>query len=499
MEVTPLSAIQLLLGDDRAFAVRSTVLEQSDAFVVWRGDSAVNDPTSLRGQSSFYRQIHHPGKSDRAPSSFGEVNLSSAIQLLPRDDRTFAVRFTTLVGAIGRLRRLERRGDSAVNDPTSIEGRLGSFRQIHRPGKSDRAPSSFGEIRDDRAFTVKSIALVGVIERHCRLERSDAFVFSRGHSNFSDPTSIGGRSSFSRQIHHLSRSDRVPSSFGEVTPPLAIQLQLGDDRTFAIRSIALVGAIRSLHHFKRSDQAPSSFGEVTPLSVIQLLLRDGKQSDFCRYIHRPGRSDQMPSSFEEVTPPSAIQLLLGNDWAFVDRLFGEIHRPGRIDQELSSFREVTSPSAIQLLLGDDWTFTVRSIVRVGAIRHLRRLKRSDRTPSSFGEVTPPTVIQLLLRDNQAFFVDPSPRSGRAPSSFREVTPPSAIQLLLGDDLTFLVRYIVLVEAIGYLRRFERKGDSTVNDPTSTRRRPSFYRHIHRPGSSDQAPLSFKEVTPPSVI
>ncbi|KAA0054646.1 hypothetical protein E5676_scaffold3734G00460 [Cucumis melo var. makuwa] len=107
-EVTPSSAIQLILGDDCAFTVRSIVLERSDTFVVWRYVFAVNDPTSTRGHSGFCHQIHRPGTSDQISLSFGKVTLPSVIQLLLRDDLAFAVRSITLVGAIGHLRRLER-------------------------------------------------------------------------------------------------------------------------------------------------------------------------------------------------------------------------------------------------------------------------------------------------------------------------------------------------------------------------------------------------------
>ncbi|KAA0031672.1 hypothetical protein E5676_scaffold409G00380 [Cucumis melo var. makuwa] len=49
-----------------------------------------------------------------------------------------------------------------------------------------------------------------------------------------------------------------------MTLPSAIQLLLGDDRTFAIKSTALVGPIRHLHRLEsRNDRAYSSFGEVT--------------------------------------------------------------------------------------------------------------------------------------------------------------------------------------------------------------------------------------------
>ncbi|KAA0066387.1 hypothetical protein E5676_scaffold602G00570 [Cucumis melo var. makuwa] len=75
---------------------------------LYESNFVISDPTSTGGRSSFCCQIHRPGRSDRAPSSFGEVILPSAIQLLLGDDRDFTVRFTTLVGAIGHLRRLKR-------------------------------------------------------------------------------------------------------------------------------------------------------------------------------------------------------------------------------------------------------------------------------------------------------------------------------------------------------------------------------------------------------
>ncbi|TYK22022.1 hypothetical protein E5676_scaffold482G00620 [Cucumis melo var. makuwa] len=133
--------------------------------------------------------IHRLGRSDQAPSSFGEVILPSAIQLLSGDDRVFAVRST--------------------------------------PGRSDRAPSSFGGVilpsaiqlsEDDRAFVVRSITL----------ERSNTFVVWRGGTAVNDPTSIGGRSGFCHQIHRLGRSDRAPSSFGEVEAKLYHRSLLGE-------------------------------------------------------------------------------------------------------------------------------------------------------------------------------------------------------------------------------------------------------------------------------
>ncbi|TYK25919.1 hypothetical protein E5676_scaffold190G00090 [Cucumis melo var. makuwa] len=135
------------------------------------GDIAVSDPTSIGGRSSFCRQIHRPSRSDRAPSSFEEVILPSAIQLLSGDDRAFAVRSTALVGAIGHLRRLERW--YCRQRSNFYRGRSGFCCQIQRPGRSDRTPSSFGEVvlpsaiqllsRDDQDFAVRSTAVVGAI------------------------------------------------------------------------------------------------------------------------------------------------------------------------------------------------------------------------------------------------------------------------------------------------------------------------------------------------
>ncbi|TYK20604.1 hypothetical protein E5676_scaffold132G00250 [Cucumis melo var. makuwa] len=361
-EVILPSAIHLLSTDDQAFAVRSTALVRAIRhFVFWRGDTAVSDPTSIKRRSGFYRQIHHPGRNDRAPSSFGEVILLSAIQLLSRGDRAFPIRSTVLVKAIGHLHPplgSERsdtfvvwRHDTAVSDPTSIEGRSGFCRQIHRSGRSDQAPSSFREVilpsviqllsGDDRAFAIRSTAL----------ERSGTIVVWRGDTAVSDITSIRGLSGFYRQIHHPSRNDRAPSSFRE-----------GDDRAFVIRSTALVGAIRHLVLW-RGDTAIND-----PTSI-------GGRSSFCRQIHRLDRSDRVLSSFGEVILPSAIQLLSGDDRTLTIRSIALIHRPGRSDWAPSSFREVILPSAIQLLSGDDRAFVVRSTALVGAIGHLCHLER----------------------------------------------------------------------------------------------------------------------------
>ncbi|KAA0067807.1 hypothetical protein E6C27_scaffold2484G00100 [Cucumis melo var. makuwa] len=228
-KVTPPPMIQLLLGDNWAFVVRSTVLihnlsrndrapssfeERSGTFVILRGDSTVSDPTFTWGLSSFYQQIHHSDRSDREPSSFGEVISPLAIQLLLRDDRTFVIRSTTLVGGIKAF--IVWRGDSPVSYTNSIRGRLDFCRQIHRTDRSDQTSSFFEEVtpssviqlllEDNQAFVVQSTALVGAI---------GTFVVWRGDSAVSDPTSTEGRS----------------SSY--------------------LRSIALVGAIGDLHRLER--------------------------------------------------------------------------------------------------------------------------------------------------------------------------------------------------------------------------------------------------------
>ncbi|KAA0026001.1 hypothetical protein E6C27_scaffold34G003240 [Cucumis melo var. makuwa] len=206
--------------------------------IVYRGDSVESDPTSLGGRSGFCHQIHHPSGSDptpssfkeihrpgcdRAPSSFGKVTLSSVIQLLLGEDRAFTARSTAWVGVIGSI---------------ALAREIGHLRHFER---SDRAPSSFGEVTppsaiqlllgDDRAFTVRSI----------------------GH------------------LRHLERSGRTPSSFGEVTPPLAIQFLLRDDRAFAVRSTVLVGAIEHLHRLERRSKADAEGRSFFDVEILNLL------------------------------------------------------------------------------------------------------------------------------------------------------------------------------------------------------------------------------------
>ncbi|KAA0032558.1 hypothetical protein E6C27_scaffold43053G00170 [Cucumis melo var. makuwa] len=114
-EVTPLSVIQLLLGDD---------------------------------------QIHRPSKSDWTSSSFGEVTLPSAIQLLLNDDRAFTVRSIALVRAIRHLRRLERSDRTSWRDrgeatPSSSFGERETKLHHHRHfGEGGKVAPSTSSWRD---------------------------------------------------------------------------------------------------------------------------------------------------------------------------------------------------------------------------------------------------------------------------------------------------------------------------------------------------------------
>ncbi|KAA0032757.1 hypothetical protein E6C27_scaffold853G001000 [Cucumis melo var. makuwa] len=151
-----LSLGRILSRPSRAKNFQLFQLKRTPLFIEFLSGTAVSDPTSIGGQSGFCRQIHRPSRSDQAPSSFREVVLPSAIQLLSGDDRAFAVR-STVLGTIGFL----------PSDPP--------------PCRSDRAPSSFGEVvlpsairllsGDDRAFAIRSTALVKAIKYVHRLER----------------------------------------------------------------------------------------------------------------------------------------------------------------------------------------------------------------------------------------------------------------------------------------------------------------------------------------
>ncbi|TYJ98788.1 hypothetical protein E5676_scaffold156G00970 [Cucumis melo var. makuwa] len=240
-----LSLGRILSRPSRAKNFQLFQLKRTPLFIEFLSGTAVSDPTSIGGQSGFCRQIHRPSRSDQAPSSFGEVVVPSAIQLLSGDDRAFVVRSTALIGAIGHLRRLERW--YCRQRSNFYWGMIGLL-------PSDRAPSSFGEVvllsaiqllsRDDRAFVVRSTALVGAIGDLRRFERW----YCRQRSNFYRET-IGLLPS-----DPPSWSDRAPSSFGEVVLPSAIRLLSGDDRAFAIRSTALVKAIKYVHRLERWGQ-----------------------------------------------------------------------------------------------------------------------------------------------------------------------------------------------------------------------------------------------------
>ncbi|KAA0049971.1 hypothetical protein E5676_scaffold105G001200 [Cucumis melo var. makuwa] len=84
-EVTSASVIQLLLGDDRALAIRFTALVGAIGHHrrLERDDFAIRDLTSIGDDRTLAVRsttlIHHPGRSDRAPLSFEEVTPPSAI------------------------------------------------------------------------------------------------------------------------------------------------------------------------------------------------------------------------------------------------------------------------------------------------------------------------------------------------------------------------------------------------------------------------------------
>ncbi|KAA0046775.1 hypothetical protein E6C27_scaffold216G00590 [Cucumis melo var. makuwa] len=507
-EVTPPSAIHLLLGDDQNFAIRSTTLiyrlGRSDRASLLFGE--VTTPSVIQllllGDDGAFviasstlvgliERLRRLERIDRTPSSFGEVTPSSVLQYLLGYDRAFAVRFIALVGAIERLRRLE---SCLIHHPSRSDHPPSSFGKIQHPSTSDQTPSSFGEVSllsaiqflqgYDRDFTVRSTVLVGAIGCLRHLERRPAV---------SDQPSIKGRLDFYHLSHHSGRSDRAPSSFGEVTPPSTIQFLLRYNWAFVVRFTALVGAIERLCHLERgdstvshptstwgqsgfshqisvlvgaigclrrlerSDQAPLSLGEVTPSSMIQHLLGDDRASE----IHHPSGAIGRPRRLERWICCQRSNVYWGR--LGFSRL---IHRISRSDRAPSSFGKMTPLSAIQFLLGYNRAFVVRSIVQA---------------PSSFGKVTPPLAIQFLLEYDRAFAVRSTPLSDWAPSSFGAVTPPSAIQLLLRDYQAFAFRPTVLVGAIERLRRLERE-------------RSGFCRLIHYPSRSDWTPSSFGEGT-----
>ncbi|KAA0055420.1 hypothetical protein E5676_scaffold1428G00140 [Cucumis melo var. makuwa] len=144
-----------------------------------------------------------------------------------------------------------------------------------------------------------------------------------------------------------------------------IQLLLGNDQAFAVRSTTLI------HRPSRSDQTSLSCFAVSD----QLLLRDDQilPSD-----PRPSRSDRTSTSCITVNDPTST------------RGQSSIDVRSTVLVEVIGHLCCASLSAVQLRLKDDQAFAIRSTALVGAIRHLRRALQS--------------MIQLLLKDDRAFTV-----------------------------------------------------------------------------------------------
>ncbi|KAA0066003.1 hypothetical protein E5676_scaffold120G00400 [Cucumis melo var. makuwa] len=216
---------------DQTFAVRSTVLVKT-----------------IGGQSRTYHQIHLPSRNDQTSSfcftisdptsTMGQSGTirhlrcvsPSAIQLLLRDDRAFAIRSTTLVGTIRNL---------CYTFSSAIQLLLG----------------------EDRALDLRSIDLVGAIEHLCCASLSAIQLLLRDdqHLSLDMPNRNDHTSSlcFIVNIQLLLRNDRAFAVRSTAlirmiehlycALPSVIQLLLEDDQTFAIRSTILVGMIGHLH------------------------------------------------------------------------------------------------------------------------------------------------------------------------------------------------------------------------------------------------------------
>uniref|UniRef100_A0A9I9EH47 CACTA en-spm transposon protein n=1 Tax=Cucumis melo TaxID=3656 RepID=A0A9I9EH47_CUCME len=98
------------------------IKEKKGTRVIVKSNSAISDSTSTRGRSGICRLIHRPSRSNRAPSSFREVILPSAIQLLSTDDRASAVKSTAMVGVIEHL--LQKKKLTLVDDTESTNHQI---------------------------------------------------------------------------------------------------------------------------------------------------------------------------------------------------------------------------------------------------------------------------------------------------------------------------------------------------------------------------------------
>ncbi|KAA0065549.1 hypothetical protein E6C27_scaffold638G00550 [Cucumis melo var. makuwa] len=260
----------------------------------------------------------------------------------------------------------------------------------------------------------------------------------RGDSTVSDPTSTRVQSGICCQIHRSKGAIRHLYR----TSLKVIQLLLGDDQTFVVRSIALVGAIR---HIRRAS----------PLA-IQLLLEDDRA-----FVVRS----------TVLIEQSDIYVVLRRRrfniyWGTIKHLLSDLSSTVLVGAIRHLCRAL--PSAIQLLLEDDRVFAVRSTVLIG---------RSD-----IFVVLHHQRFNFYLGDDRTFVIG----SNSLVETIRHLrhASPSAIQLLLGDDwafvvrstvLTFAVRFTALVRAIRHLCRD--KGEATSSSPFGEIEVKLYRRHL----------------------
>ncbi|TYJ99656.1 hypothetical protein E5676_scaffold562G00370 [Cucumis melo var. makuwa] len=209
---TSSSAIQLVLGDDRAFIVKSPVL---------------------------VGVIRHLCRASL-----------SGIQLLLWDDQAFAISSTALVGAIGHLRRALL---------SAIQLQLGDDRAFaHRSTILIRV---IGHLRHVSSLVIQ--LLLGTID-HLSSD-PPPWIDWTSSSCFavSNPTSTRGRSGICRQIHRLNKSDQTSwRDRGKVT----LSSSFGDMEAKLYLRCHLVKPKAELHHHRplRADDGGLNFREVMP-------------------------------------------------------------------------------------------------------------------------------------------------------------------------------------------------------------------------------------------
>ncbi|KAA0056731.1 hypothetical protein E5676_scaffold1312G00220 [Cucumis melo var. makuwa] len=187
-----------------------------------------------------------------------------------------------------------------------LEVRISNLENMEMP-RGNRSSLQTGELDKTVIFPLSMLSV---------LRDNDAIVEIELPVPDTLPTSAENSKSNSRSAGILEETMSVgfTPSFElkqQVTPPLAIQLLLRDDRAFSVRSTALVVTIRHLYSASLS----------------------------------------------------AIQLLLGDDQTFAIRSTILVGTIGHLC--------FASPSKIQHLLGDNQAFVVRFIILVGEIGHLR--------------------------------------------------------------------------------------------------------------------------------